>query len=50
MNHGKFECDDGNNDPDDGCTPECEVMTWLGYTCTGGTPSDADTCAITAPK
>ncbi len=35
-------CDDGNTINDDGCSATCTVE--CGYNCTGGTPSNADTC------
>jgi cysteine-rich repeat protein len=35
-------CDDGNNEPDDGCDAICAVES--GWYCTGGSSSQPDTC------
>ena len=42
-----LECDDGNNRDGDGCSRDCKIEP--GYTCTGGTPDNADTCYTFRP-
>ena len=37
-----YECDDGNTTPGDGCDATCVIE--VGFTCTGGNPTTADTC------
>ena len=41
-NMGKLECDDGNTRDNDGCSSKCEIEPF--YECSGGTPSNPDTC------
>ena len=36
------QCDDGNNRPGDGCSPDCKIEN--GYLCSGGGPIATDTC------
>ena len=42
LNYGINECDDGNLDSGDGCSPDCKVED--GWKCSGGTRSQKDTC------
>ena len=42
LNMGMYECDDGNNDPEDGCDPDCRIE--YGWYCTGGSPKSRDVC------
>ena len=39
-------CDDGNTAGGDGCAADCSAVE-AGYTCSGGTPTSADTCITT---
>ena len=42
MNFGINECDDGNLDSGDGCSPTCRIES--GYICSGGNITSRDTC------
>ena len=42
FNHHHFDCDDGNTNNGDGCSSTCTIETY--WTCTGGSPTTADTC------
>ena len=41
------ECDDGNNNPNDGCDVSCNIEA--GFTCRGGSPNSADNCLVYSP-
>jgi cysteine-rich repeat protein len=45
MNYGSYDCDDGNLVDGDGCSSDCEEE--LGWSCSGGTTTTADTCVET---
>jgi len=42
LNFGINECDDGNLDSGDGCSPTCTIEP--GYVCSGGNLTSSDTC------
>jgi cysteine-rich repeat protein len=37
-----LECDDGGNNPNDGCSRDCKIEP--GYVCKGGSPTNYDRC------
>ncbi len=42
LNFGLLDCDDGNMESGDGCSPLCEVEE--GWVCKGGSRRQGDTC------
>ena len=48
MNFGINECDDGNLDSGDGCSPTCTIEP--GFVCSGGNLTSSDTCTPIATQ